>query len=245
MFNGVKSLKEFCHGKGLRLSLIAVILGIMVLAPMVSAAKNPNPGVYPVDSVICGKTYGEWSAEWWKWILSIPTSVNPFMDDGSGKFCAKKQSGDVWFLAGSWVGTTEVKCKVPAGKAIFFPIINNECSTIEGYGETEGELRNNTKDIIDGVTVIEATVDGKPLKQLKKYRVESPLFEFKLPGDNVLKEFGLIVPEFEGAKSSKSVSDGYWIMLEPLSPGEHEIYIYSKLPKYDFETEMTYYITVV
>lgn len=245
MFKGVKSLKEFCYGKRLRMTVIAVILGIMVLAPMVAAADDVNPGVYPVDAEPFGKTYGEWSEEWWKWILSIPTSVNPFMDDGSGKFCAKKQSGDVWFLPGNWVGTKELECEVPAGKAIFFPIINNECSTIEGYGETEDELHNNTTGIIDGVTVIKATVDGKPLKQLKEYRVESSLFEFKLPGDNVLEKFDWIVPEFEGAKSSNSVSDGYWIMLEPLSPGKHEIYIYGKLPKFDFETEMTYHITVV
>jgi len=66
MFNGVKSLKEFCCGKGLRLSLIAVILGIMVLAPMVSAAKNPNSGVLPVDSTPFGKTYADWRAEWWR-----------------------------------------------------------------------------------------------------------------------------------------------------------------------------------
>jgi hypothetical protein len=248
MFNGVKSLKEFCCGKGLRLSLIAVILGIMMLAPMVSAAEDVNPGVYPVDSVICGKTYGEWSAEWWKWILAIPTSSNPFMDDGSGEFCAEGQSGDVWFLAGSWVGTTKLNCEVPAGKAIFFPIFNNECSKIEGYGETQKELRDSTNSIIDCVTVTEVKVDGKRLKNLDDYRAESKLFVFKLPEDNVLEEFGWIVPEFEGARSSPAVSDGYWIMLEPLSEGEHKIYVYGKAVFDDgstFETKMTYCITVV
>lgn len=235
MFNGVKSLKEFCHGKGLRLNLIAVVLGIMVFAPMVAAADDVNPGVYPVDSVICGKTYGEWSAEWWKWIFSIPASSNPLMDDGSGKFF-EGQSGDVWFLAGSWNGNTKLKCEVPAGKAIFIPIINGEGSTIEGNGETEEELRETANYYMDCVTVIEATVDGKPLNKLKNYRVESGLFKFRLPKDNVL---GL------QPGSSKSVADGYWIMLEPLSPGKHEIYVRGKAPKLDFETKMTYCITVV
>lgn len=238
MFNGVKSLKEFCHGKGLRLGLIAVILGIMVLAPMVAAADDVNPGVYPVDSVIYGKTYGEWSAEWWKWVFAIPASSNPLMDDGSGKFF-EGQSGDVWFLAGSWNGNTKLKCEVPAGKAIFIPIINGECSRIEGNGETEEELRACASNQMDYVTVTEAKVDGRKLKNLDNYRVESDLFIFKLPKDNVL---GL------NPESSKSVADGYWIMLEPLSKGEHKIYVYGKAVFNDgssFETEMMYYITVV
>ena len=236
MFKGVKSLKEFCSRKRLRMNVIAVILGIMVLAPMVATADDVNPGVYPVNSEIYGKTYGEWSEEWWKWILSIPESSNPLFDDGSGKFCAEGQSGDVWFLAGSWVGTTKLKCEVPAGKAIFFPIINGEASTIEGNGKTEEELRAVANYYMDCVTVTEATVDGKPFKKLKNYRVESSLFKFRLPTDNIL---GL------HPGSSNSVSDGYWIMLEPLSKGEHVIHIRGKAPKLDFETEMTYYLKVV
>ena len=239
MLNGVKSLKEFCCGKGLRLNLIAVILGIMVLTPMVAIAENPNPGVLPVDSTPFGKTYGEWSEEWWKWIFLIPSSSNPLYDK-TGEFCAEGQSGNVWFLAGSWIGTEELTCKVPAGKAIFFPIINVECSTIEGYGGTEEELRYSANDIMNHVTVTKVTVDGKPLQNLKDYQRESDLFVFKLPENNVL---GL------PAGSSPAVSDGYWIMLAPLSAGKHTIYIYGKAENVfpdgsDFVTEMTYNLDV-
>ena len=75
MFNGVELFKKLSFGKKLRLSVVAIILGIMVLAPMVAAAGNPNPGVVPVNSNFHGKTYGDWSADWWKWALSIPKSV--------------------------------------------------------------------------------------------------------------------------------------------------------------------------
>jgi hypothetical protein len=243
MFSGVKSLKEFYHGKGLRLNLIAVILGIMVLAPMVAAADDVNPGVYPVDSVICGKTYGEWSEEWWKWALSIPLDRNP-LTDTTGEFCAEGQSGDVWFIGGiistqpSPIQITRT-CTIPAGKALFFPVINGECSRIEGNGETEEELRACANNQMEYVTVKEAKVDGKKLKNLDDYRVESDLFIFKLPKDNIL---GL------HPGSSKSVADGYWIMLEPLSEGKHTIYIHGKMVFPDgssFETEVTYKITVV
>ena len=236
MFKGVKSLKEFCSGKRLRMNLIAVILGIMVLAPMVATAENPNPRVLPVDSTPFGNTYGGWSEEWWKWILSIPSDSNPLLDDGSGEFCAEGQSGNVWFLAGSWAGVTELECKVPVGKALFFPIINVECSTVEGYGETEEDLRDWANYYMDNVKVLEVTVDGIPLQDLDSYRVESSLFEFTLPEDNIL---GL------PAGPSQAVADGYWIMLPPLSAGKHEIYVYGKFEDdFVFETEMTYNLEV-
>ncbi|OEU41428.1 hypothetical protein BGV40_14985 [Methanosarcina sp. Ant1] len=240
MSNGVELFKKLSFGKKIRLSIIALIVGIMVLAPLVAAAGNPNPGVVPVNSNFHGKTYGDWSADWWKWALSIPADRNPLYDDGTGKFTTEAQSGDVWFLAGSWVGTKEINCKVPVEKAIFFPIINAECSRIEGNGETEEELRACANDLMNHVTVTKVTVDGRQLKDLDDYRVESDIFLFKLPKDNIL---GL------HPGSSKSVSDGYWIMLKPLSAGKHKIHIYGKavgvLPDgSDFVTEMTYNLDV-
>ena len=235
--NGVELFKKLSFGKKIRLSIIALIVGIMVVAPLVAAAGNPNPGVVPVNSNFHGKTYGDWSADWWKWVLSIPADRNPLYDDGTGKFTTKAQSGDVWFLTGSWNGTTELNCTVPAGKAIFLPIINNECSRVEGQGKTEKELRACTKAIIDNVTVKEATIDKRPLKNLNDYRVASRLFVFRLPIDNVL---GL--PK----GPSPSVSDGYWILLTPLSEGEHNIYIHGEL-LYEgstFKSEMNYTISV-
>lgn len=242
MFNGVELFKKLSFGKKIRLSIIALIVGIMVLAPLVAAAGNPNPGVLPLNSNAYGKTYGEWSAEWWRWSLSIPKPINPVLDE-TGEFCAKGQSGKVWFLAGT-VGKTEVKrqCEIPAGKAIFFPIFNVEGSKIEGMGENEADFRNYNNDIMIHVTEIKVSIDGKPLQNLKDYRTDSGLFEFTLPVDNVL---GL------SAGSSPAVSDGYWIMLAPLSAGKHTIYIYGKAkdvlpPEYgsDFETEVTYDINV-
>src|SRR5665647_2192813 len=74
MSNGVELIKKLSFGKKIRLSIIALIVGIMVLAPIVAAAKNPNDGIVPVGPEYLGKTYGEWSAEWWTWVLSIPLS---------------------------------------------------------------------------------------------------------------------------------------------------------------------------
>jgi hypothetical protein len=242
MSNGIKSLKECLYGRKLRLIVVAIILGIMVLAPMVAAAGNPNPGVVPVNSNFHGKTYGEWSAEWWKWSLSIPYTNNPVRDE-SGEFCAEGQSGNVWFLAGTWGGNITRNCTIPTGKALFFPIINYECSQIEGNGNNEQELRYNTTPTINNVTFKEVIIDGKNLKDLDKYRVTSGLFVFWLPPDNVLG-----IETGPDGNSSISVSDGYWVMLTPLSAGKHTIHIHGELKvsdEFTFKTQVTYNLNVV
>jgi hypothetical protein len=61
---------------------------------------NGNTGVYSARSKPYGLSYGEWSARWWQWILSIPTQMNPNLDS-TGAHCAEGQSGHVWFLPGA------------------------------------------------------------------------------------------------------------------------------------------------
>jgi hypothetical protein len=48
----------------------------MVLAPLTAAVKKPNHDVVPVNSWFFEMTYKELSAEWWKWVFSIPKSSN-------------------------------------------------------------------------------------------------------------------------------------------------------------------------
>src|SRR6266705_6673188 len=36
--------------------------------------------VVPPDALVAGRTIPEWTAEWWKWILSIPAAENPELD---------------------------------------------------------------------------------------------------------------------------------------------------------------------
>ncbi len=233
-----ETMKKLNSGKGLRLSITAIILGLMMLAPVVAGAANQNPGILPPDSKPYGLSYGEWSAKWWQWALSIPTDRNPLIDT-TGEFCGEEQSGNVWFLAGTFGGSATRTCTIPAGKAILFPIINAECSTVEGNGETKAELSACAKDLIDLVTVKEATVDGVSLQNLDSYRVQSPLFTFTIPPDNILG-----IDTGGTSESSNSVSDGYWILLAPLSVGEHTVHFRGVVPEFNFETEVTYELTV-
>ena len=96
------------------------------------------------------------------------------------------------------------------------PIINVECdTTLTPSLHTEQDLRACAKADQDNVIEKEIIVDGITIENLEKYRFQSPLFNMTFPENNVV-----------GAKpqTAKAISDGFWVLLEPLSPGKHEIH---------------------
>lgn len=177
--------------------------------------RTPNLSVFSSDSKPYNLAYGEWTARWWQWGYSIPKNINPAYDN-TGKNCAQGQSGSVWFLAGTYGHPVERVCTVPAGKAILFPILNSECSFAEFPKlKTLSELRMCAKTIQDQATTLMASVDGVPILNLQKYRIQSPPFNFTLPHNNILG--------MPANTTTEAVADGNWVFLKPLSPGVHKI----------------------
>jgi hypothetical protein len=234
---------------------ITIFLIPLILMPVLVVAISPaavvsfayadvgsnNQGVFPPDSKPYNLTYGEWTAKWWQWAYSIPKGDNPTVDD-TGKNCANNQSGPVWFLAGTGGGAVTRECTIPAGKAILMPIINVECDTaITPSLQTEQQLRACAKADQDTVIEKEIIVDGITIENLEKYRFQSPLFNMTFPENNVV-----------GAKpqTAKAISDGFWVLLEPLSPGKHEIHFKAvegnptAIGTTNFALDVTYILTV-
>jgi hypothetical protein len=230
-------------------AVMVVVVGLMVAAmiPVAQAdSSNPNSQVLPIDSSPYGNTYGEWSARWWQWALSIPAATNPVLDE-TGANCAEGQSGPVWFLAGSFFSATfERACTVPPDKALFFPIVNAafgaavfDCEpTQPGVPCNITVLRAAAAASMDPVT-IEASIDGVPVRHLRDFRVQSPVFSVTLPEGNVV--------EVPSGTYAPMVSDGYWLMLAPLSAGAHTIHFKNKITGGPFAgnaTEVTYHLTI-
>jgi hypothetical protein len=181
-----------------------------------------------------GRTYAEWTARWWQWVLSIAKTENPLVDQ-NGKNCVNNQSGPVWFLAGALKGSAERSCTIPADKAILFPVINVEASVAEGDGSTEEELSARVKFEMDQITDMQAMISGTNLDELKQYRIQSPLFNVTLPADNVL---GL------PAQTTKMMSEGYWLFLKPLKPGNCDLYSFGSCLAGRIKIGISYHLTI-
>src|SRR5687768_10479356 len=113
--------------------------------------------LYDADSKPFGRTYAEWTARWWQWVLSIAKSENPLVDE-NGKNYANNQSGPVWFLIGTLKGHADRSCIIPADKAILFPVINVEASVAEGDGTTEEALAARIEFEMDQITDMRAMI---------------------------------------------------------------------------------------
>lgn len=227
--------------------VILFVLGLIVTASTVQAAsKSSKPRVIDINSNVIGNTYGEWSARWWQWALSIPADTNPILDE-TGANCAEGQTGDVWFLAGTFGDSPVVRnCTVPSMMYLFFPILNTV------FGATTSDCQPTNPDVLCNVNTLRAsaeasennpkqlivTVDGVQPKKLGdpiSQRVTSPVFSINLSEDNII-----------GAPSggyTPNVSDGYWIMLAPLSTGTHTIH-FKGVTNSDFVVDVTYNLTV-
>ncbi len=231
---------------------VALAAGAALLATASPAWADPcrenNPGVIPPQAKPHGKSYGEWGGAWWNWALQFPYLSDPITDD-TGEDGDQGQQGPVWFLAGTYGSSVDRTLTVPVGKALFFPLFNS-LMFFPLDVPTEPEARALANGQADSVDILECSVDGRQLKDLSQYRAESPSggYTQALPEGSIQTDpdfwlaFGYDFAYPPG--ETGAVTDGYWIMLSPLSVGEHLIHFRSGITGW-FETEVTYHITVV
>lgn len=88
-------------------------------------AQTAAKAVVPPTQSVQGLTQAEWSRAWWQWAGSFEKGESP-ISDLTGALCGLRQSGPVWFLAGTYGSRRAVRtCKVPQGKYLFFPLVNS------------------------------------------------------------------------------------------------------------------------
>jgi len=229
------------------LVLIAAILAVTGTA-FAGGKPQPAPFVYPVELTPYGNSYGDWSALWWQWAFAIPAGPGHPLFDETGADCGVAQSGQVWFLGGVFnaSGSATRECTVPAGKALFFPIINVECSNVEGNGTDAVGLRACADFYVSLAENLLLEIDGYGIPT-NRLRMSSPTFNFTLPEDNILgAPLGTCVVDGDGiCQANLSVSDGYYVMVAPMSPGDHTIHFRGTFgDPINFTLEITYNLTV-
>jgi hypothetical protein len=159
--------------------------------------------------------------------------------DLTGEKCAIGQEGPVWFLTQTFGGRAERTCTTPAGKALLIPIITGECDYLNSPDVTsESGLLGCALEGNEGA-IMEFTIDGMRLKNLENYRVHSQVFDLTITPNN---------PFRSTPGTSKAIVDGFYVFLEPLSPGRHDIHftgtIVDVTGPYSYATDVTYHLIV-
>jgi hypothetical protein len=213
---------------------------------------NTIASVYPLNSNPFGVAYDRYVQKFWQWLLSIPAATNPVLDR-TGDHCGEAQAGTLVFnLAFSNMGGADRRCTLPYGKVILCVPNVVLCTDKEFPGASEEELcllaeRDESSD-----PFVFLSVDGIPFNQLRSIRPEEEL------GD--LKEFRIRTKGFRVNYADDSpfgppgpalaVADGYYVMIDALEPGEHEIISKARLTNPDtkrlfYSDRVKYTITVL
>jgi hypothetical protein len=205
-----------------------VVIGLMVAAAASAGASNR---VVEPGQEFSGKSYNELAGEWTNWLTAEPIATNPAFDP-DGRFCDRNQQGNVWFLASTFGGIADRTCEIPAGKAIFlslggvflsfapeFPAADDPCAQMATDLEKVRCDVNNDVPMAPGIS-FEISLDGEPLEDLFAFRAQSQPggFTLQVPDPSFLTDLG-----FPAGDRSPAVADGYFLLLKPLSPGEHTL----------------------
>jgi hypothetical protein len=179
-----------------RITRILLLAAIALFAAAPAASATPTK---KLDDVL---------AALWTTVLVTPSAQNPF-GVGGPAFACFDLGGTVAPFAPKGVES----CTVKSGTKVFVVASSFECSTFEGNGTTEAELRSCARegDVAVAPTV---TVDGKTVAVAE---AETPLLNIVLPADNIF--------ELPAGTQGLSVAHGWVTLLHPLTPGTHTIVI--------------------
>lgn len=153
------------------------------------------------------------SVQWWQWAMSAPEEADP-LRDMTGANCSTGQAGTIWFLAGGF-GSSKIHrtCVVPQGRSLFFPVINMVYyPTEDAAAFTCDEARNAARLRNDEAMDLFVELDGIQVEDVKSHRVAT---------EKCFNVFAKIPESKRPYDAYPSASDGYWMLLGPLSKGKH------------------------
>ena len=144
----------------------------------------------------------------WKTVLETPDAENPFGSGGLDFACI-----DLGHALTPFGPNGVESCTLETGTALFVIGSSVECSSFEGAGTTDAELRQCAREG-DLALAPSVTFQGHALRLTE---VETPLVEATAPAGNL---FGVAA----GTKGT-FVAHGWVALLNPLPPGHYEVTI--------------------
>jgi hypothetical protein len=168
-------------------------------------------------------TYGNWTVEWWRWVLSIPKRINPVLDKTGERADLAQQNKYVLFLAGKLAnqdGSLPNRfCTISSKKSILFPVINCESNQLEHPElKADQDIIERVKRDEDSIVKKECFVDGKRISP-QRVKSDPTIFELNMVKDNIFH----YKKEVKTYGRTYASSDGFWVFLKPLPIGRHVI----------------------
>ena len=182
------------------------ILAALALLTAAGAAAAQSAPLLAPTKAIAGASQEEWSKRWWRWALSFDDDESP-VADRDGRLCALGQSGPVWFLAGTYGTARTVRsCRVPAGKTLFFPLINYVTFEPDDADEPCVSLKQRAARLTPAPSGLVLEVNGRRFKGLEAHR-QATRRCFRVFDDD----------------DTMAAGNGFYVALGPLTKGRYTL----------------------
>lgn len=183
-----------------------------------SSAFAQSPFLMAPDQPVASLSQEDWSRAWWQWAGSFSADESP-VADRTGELCGGGQKGPVWFLAGTYGTQRTIRtCRVPAGKHLFFPLINYVVMPSGDGSTTCASAMRTAERITNSPAAVFLEIDGLVLKNLASHRQATK------------KCFDMGALTVERYRIFPSAANGYYVMLKPLPKGTHILNFGGVLP---------------
>ncbi|HUL82020.1 MAG TPA: hypothetical protein VL131_07755 [Gammaproteobacteria bacterium] len=210
----------------LRKNVVAAFALAALAIPGAAARADHDTRVVRAGGSAAGKTIGEWTGEWWQ--AAIEASDFPF-PVGGVQPGALGGSRPVFFaVASPGPGFTVYTYTVPRGKFVLLPLYTyswavqsseDPCSAYACAARLSDRFVRATK-------AMSVSIDGEEVEHPFEHFERTPqFFEADAPVDGWWAGGD---PAFAGPWFG--YASGYWLMLKPLSPGRHVVWITVKAP---------------
>lgn len=203
---------------------------VLLAAAAFASANAQDAALVAADEPVAGHSQKELSVMWWQWAWSFDPADSPIRDR-SGSRCGARQEGPVWFLAGTY-GTARVvrTCRVPAGKTLFFPLVNYVVYAPPGSRRGCMALMAEAASRTDDPAALVLELNGVRIDVTPSHRQGSAGC-FNLEARQ---------PQPEGL--GPAAANGYYVALKPLPKGTHTLNFGAILPS--IQQAVTYTLVV-
>ena len=193
---------------------------VLSLISFTATAQQPTKAlVLGPQQKVEGLAQIDYAERWWQWLMRLPDGVRAFQDP-SGAQCGMNQSGQVWFLAGT-EGTAKVKrqCDLPGGRFIFFPVIAMIRSSAPGKVLDCRRARAQVHGNNDHLAEASVEIDSVMVANVLTHRIRSTRCFDAYAKAGYMEHSEDYLP---------AATEGYWLMLSPLSPGPHRLVVHAR-----------------